>query len=65
MSILSIEIVIPIIIVILVYLYYRKFKFFIIEETLNENNVRNKLPRGKCPPSYPNGWFRLCRSGEL
>jgi cholesterol 7-dehydrogenase len=65
MAILSLEIVLPILAVLLYYLYYRKFKFFRIVEELDLNNIRNKLPRGKCPPSYPNGWYRLCRSGEL
>ena len=24
-----------------------------------------KKSRGKCPPFYPNGWFRLCDSHEV
>ncbi|CAD8187595.1 unnamed protein product [Paramecium pentaurelia] len=65
MSILSYEILLTLIVFALYYLYYRKFKFFTIVEKLEQHNIRNKLPRGKCPPSYPNGWYRLCRSGEL
>lgn len=34
-------------------------------ETPDLDNIKNKLPRGKCPPSYPFGWYRLCRSNEL
>jgi len=31
----------------------------------DHKNIRNKLPRGKCPPSYPNGWYILSRSNLL
>lgn len=62
MSFLSLEIVIPVVFILLYYLYVKKFKFYVLEEKLDTTNLRNKLPRGKCPPSYPNGWYRLCRS---
>ncbi|CAK66954.1 unnamed protein product (macronuclear) [Paramecium tetraurelia] len=65
MAILSLEMVLTLTAFLLYYLYYKKFKFFTIVEKLDEKNIKNKLPRGKCPPSYPNGWYRLCRSGEL
>ena len=46
------------------YLYWRTFSFFSIVDP-KPDGIRNKLKRGKCPPSYPNGWFRLSRSDEL
>lgn len=64
MAFISYEYVIPILIVLLYFLYYKKFKFYEYIETL-EDSIKNKLPRGKCPPSYPNGWYRLCRTSEL
>lgn len=45
-------------------IYYSFFSFFRITET-PPTGVRTKIRRGKCPPSYPNGWYRLGRSEEL
>lgn len=64
MSYLTWETVLPVVAVALYLLYLRKFKFFLLAEKLTPN-LKQKLPRGKCPPSYPNGWYRLCRSNEL
>lgn len=65
MAILTLSIALTLTLFLLSYLYYKKFKFFTIVEKLDQNNIKNKLRRGKCPPSYPNGWYRLCRSGEI
>jgi cholesterol 7-dehydrogenase len=45
--------------------YYRKFAFYQLYDTYVERGFNSKLPRGKTPPAYPNGWYRLCRSNEL
>ncbi|CAK65710.1 unnamed protein product (macronuclear) [Paramecium tetraurelia] len=65
MEYLSLEILLSFCFIALYYLYYKKFRFFVIEEKKKENIIRHKQTRGKCPPSYPNGWYRLCRSTEL
>jgi cholesterol 7-dehydrogenase len=47
----------------LYYVYYTKFRCYIHRQ---ENNVNNSnKPRGKCPPFFPNGWYRLLNSHEL
>ena len=61
---ISFEIIFTLVAILLYILYYKKFKFYIIADKLEEN-IKNKLRRGKCPPSYPNGWYRLCRSNEI
>jgi len=56
----------PVLTVALYYLYCYKYKFYQwTEKGFDDKNLRNKLPRGKCPPCYPYGWYRLCRSNEL
>jgi cholesterol 7-dehydrogenase len=49
---------------ILVYwLYYRKYRNYIFQQY---NDIKNSSrPRGKCPPFFANGWFRLLNSDEL
>jgi cholesterol 7-dehydrogenase len=49
--------------IVLYYLYYMKFSSYIHRQT---NNLKNtNKPRGKCPPFFPNGWYRLLNSHEL
>lgn len=57
--------ILPILLALGYYLYYRKFSFFKIHEKMDSYNLRNKLPRGKCPPSYPNGWYMIAKSRDL
>ena len=53
------------VIIVVLYLVYRYFfKFYAIVDKMPQG-LRNKLRRGKCPPSYPNGWYRLARADEL
>ena len=59
------EIIVPLILIFIYWLYYRKFRFYLIAEKAQPNVLRHKLARGTPPPSYPNGWYRLCRSTEL
>jgi hypothetical protein len=57
--------IISISVVVILYLVYRYFfKFYAIVDKMPQG-LRNKLRRGKCPPSYPNGWYRLARADEL
>lgn len=44
-------------------LYYRKFRNYIYHQV--DDIVNTNRPRGKCPPFFPNGWYRLCNSDEL
>lgn len=48
----------------LVYLvYYKKYRRYVY---LQDDDVKNpSKPRGKCPPFFPNGWYRLLNSDEL
>lgn len=46
------------------FVYWKYYSFYKIEDPLPQG-LRNKLRRGKCPPSYPNGWYRIGRSDEL
>lgn len=45
-------------------LYVRKFRHYIYlqEDDIKEEGQR---PRGKCPPYFPNGWYRVLNSNEL
>lgn len=61
----SVYYVFPIVLCALYLLYYRKFAFFKIVQDFDPKNIRNKLARGKCPPSYPNGWYVLSRSNLI
>lgn len=48
----------------IVYLvYYKKFRNYTY---LQSDDVKHpNKPRGKCPPFFPNGWYRLINSDEL
>jgi len=46
-------------------LYLNKYKFYRPEEKLSWDIRRANAKRGNPPPSYPNGWFRVCASNEL
>ncbi|CAF4476746.1 unnamed protein product, partial [Rotaria sp. Silwood2] len=59
----SVWTVILIVLPILYYIYYRKFRIFIFDQP--EKVTKGKVIRGKCPPSYPNGWFWLIDSCNL
>ncbi|CAF0924090.1 unnamed protein product [Adineta steineri] len=48
---------------ILYFIYYRKFRIFIYDQP--EKVTKGNIRRGKCPPSYPNGWFWLIDSYNL
>jgi len=61
----SIYYVLPVALVVIYLLYYRKFSFYTIVQEFDAKNIKNKLARGKCPPSYPNGWYVLSRSNLL
>jgi cholesterol 7-dehydrogenase len=52
-----------IILPILYFIYYRKFRVFIYDQP--EKVTKGKIIRGKCPPAYPNGWFWLIDSENL
>lgn len=55
----------PLFFLILYILYYRKYAFYQVQDEEPEIGIGTKVPRGKTPPPYPNGWYRLCRSGEI
>lgn len=43
--------------------YMRKFRHYIYHQI---NDIKNgNRPRGKCPPFYPNGWYKFMNSDEL
>lgn len=46
-------------------LYLNNYKFYKPEEKLSWDLRRANAKRGNPPPSYPNGWFRVCASDEL
>ena len=52
-------------ILILYFLYLLKFKFYYYYEKMHFSKTRASLIRGTPPPSYPNGWYRLCESKRL
>ena len=55
----------PTVLIIFAYiLYVRKFKIYKCFQDF-DNNLLISRPRGKCPPFFPNGWFRLFNSDEL
>ncbi|CAF1385201.1 unnamed protein product [Rotaria sordida] len=60
---MSVWTIILIILPVLYYIYYRKFRIFIYDQP--EKVTKGKTIRGKCPPSYPNGWFWLIDSCNL
>ena len=44
-------------------LYLRKFRIYNFN---HRNEIKNSTrPRGKCPPFFPNGWYRIMNSCEL
>ncbi|UJR08527.1 hypothetical protein I4U23_012790 [Adineta vaga] len=45
------------------FIYYRKYRIFIYDQP--KKVTKGKIIRGKCPPSYPNGWFWLADSCNL
>ena len=47
----------------LYYLYRRKYKHYVFLQK-NKSSEGTKF-RGKCPPCYPNGWYRIMNSEEL
>jgi hypothetical protein len=49
----STTIVLIIILPLLYYVYYRKFRYFIFDQS--EKVTKGQISRGKCPPFYPNG----------
>ena len=44
--------------------YVKKFKNFKYFQCFDKNH-KSFRPRGKCPPFFPNGWFRLINSEDL
>ncbi|CAF0981086.1 unnamed protein product [Rotaria sordida] len=52
-----------IIIPLLYLIYYRKFRYFIFDQRTKV--TKGKTSRGKCPPSFPNGWFWIINSCDL
>jgi hypothetical protein len=57
--------VLPVLVILLYTVYYRKYAFYRIQDEQPEIGISTKVSRGKTPPPYPNGWYRLCRSGEI
>lgn len=57
--------ILPVLAVVGYLCYYRKYSFYELKDPFVEGRVAYKVARGRCPPSYPNGWYRLCRSNEL
>ena len=45
-------------------LYVRKFKHYKYLPQVDKD-YKSLRPRGKCPPFYPNGWYKLLNSDEL
>lgn len=47
-------------------LYRRKYKNYVyIQKERVTDKLKTSNPRGKCPPFFPNGWYRLLNSDEL
>ena len=46
-------------------LYYRKFRHYVYDQVDDIPDINKSRPRGKCPPFFPNGWYRLLNSDEL
>jgi cholesterol 7-dehydrogenase len=44
-------------------LYYKKYRHYVFHQV--DDVVEKKRPRGKCPPFFPNGWYRLLNTDEL
>ena len=44
--------------------YVRKFKHYNCFQKFDPKLLKSR-PRGKCPPFFPNGWFRLFNSEDL
>ena len=58
--------VLTLIAIILYRLYYRKYRNYIYEQKERVREAyKTSRPRGKCPPFFPNGWYRLLNSDEL
>jgi cholesterol 7-desaturase len=57
------QLIVALILTVGYYLYYRKYRYYLF---LQKDEIKNaKVPRGKCPPFFPNGWYRLLTSVEL
>ncbi|KAL4499036.1 hypothetical protein ABPG72_016938 [Tetrahymena utriculariae] len=57
--------VIPLIFIGLYALYLKQFKYYNPAEKQKWDDRRSNAKRGNPPPSYPNGWFRVCHKNEL
>ena len=44
--------------------YYKKYRLYKFAQS-EHGHGNPKLPRGLCPPFFPNGWYRLMASNEL
>ena len=45
-------------------IYYKKYRFYKFVQS-DQGHGDPKLPRGACPPYFPNGWYRLMLSNDL
>lgn len=45
-------------------LYYQKYRFYRFKQS-EQGHGNPKIARGRCPPFFPNGWYRLMASNEL
>ena len=45
-------------------LYVRKYRHYVYEQR-NDIGEEGGRVRGKCPPFFPNGWYRVLNSNEL
>jgi cholesterol 7-dehydrogenase len=57
------KIYVTIIGILLYYFYCRKYKKYIYLQKNDSSNGTKS--RGKCPPAFPNGWYRIMNSEEL
>lgn len=46
-------------------MYYRKFREYLYLQDDDIPDSKANVPRGKCPPFFPNGWFSIINSAEL
>ncbi len=45
-------------------LYFKKYRHYIYRQKENQKEY-NKKSKGKCPPFFPNGWYKILDSQDL
>ena len=56
--------VLPVLVICMYWLYVKKFKHYNYQLQVDKNYKRFRA-KGKCPPYFPNGWYKLLCSDEL